>query len=159
MTEKSYLIELFDITTQKKSIIQTEPFLLNESPNYFNQVLEKLNKKFVDTNNITETVNNQILQLNISMDKMYAQIYVTQENVERGWIWNSTNSSKNILFELTLIELDNQFFEYNHHSNCDFGYGYAKNCFAPDWKSSFIDELNYKLLLPNYGLNKINTLL
>lgn len=149
-----YLIELNDTITNTKSIIHTEPILIKDAPNYFNQILKKLQ-------------NEQPLQLSLSNDNKYAQIYKIEENVEKGWIWNSTNQLKNILFKLSLVKLENEFFEYKL-KNFDFNYGYAKNCFAPNWKfkneinkdlnnvsimkNSFIKELNYKLSLPNYGL-------
>lgn len=134
-----YLIELYDLNLNERSIIEQHDISSNESIHYFKKILDRLK-------NMTGLYD---LQLKISEDNLNADIYIVKDEIEVGWIYNFKKTSENILYKLSLIKLQNNYFK---NIDKNYNYGYAKECFSPEWKKIFLDELHHKLSLPNYGL-------
>lgn len=127
---KTYLIMLKNNISGKASVIPLYPIYKSQSATWFNKIFNKLH-----------TGDN----LNICISK----------NGEYAKIITGTNE---IIFELSLLEINSAFEnihlerDFAYKNSQDLTYGYANNCFSPEWKLSFIDELKQKLKLPNYGL-------
>lgn len=141
----TYLIEISNCETKNRNIIAHNPILKTESVEYFNRIFQDLQLKHTDTK----------LEMKISENYETAQIYTVQKEIQTGWVWNSENTNIKILYKLFIIPVCNDFIYNNFkllNNNPNYNYGYARECFSPEWKTSFLNELIYKLSLPNYGL-------
>lgn len=137
---QKYLIELYDIKTDKRFIVENNWIEKNESVYNFNKILKNLE------------IEHGELYMDISDNCEKAYIYKDDQLVQHGWLWNSKENVKTKLFELYLLELKINVKEKDSIVH----YGYANNCFSPKWSMQLIEELTEKLSLPNFGLQKIN---
>lgn len=138
-----YLIEKKDIRENKTEIVGNTPILKSDALMYFNKIFEKI--QLEDEKNILKMVYDQT--------KNSCDIFIEQELINKGWVWNSIELVKKTLFKLSLVELNETFLDtkvINNKNN--YNYGYASHCFSPEWKTQFVEELKYKLTLPKYGL-------
>lgn len=139
---KKYAIKMFDIKGNTNSVLQTSPVIKSDAPIYFKEIFENINAN----NNFNFKIDNKLngdfnLKIDINILDNCAIIYkdrnILNENI------------KDVLFILTLEELNNNFEENKKYKNLNL----YKTEYS-DWEESFKNELYYRLSLPHFGLKQ-----
>jgi len=148
-----YLVLLKNVQTQKQCIYDTKIFEKGQARQLFTTILETLKSDDSD------------LELFVAEDESYCEIYKMVTSVNVGYLWNSSQEERQVLFLITLVPVFKSIPKITVDASCQtssaedelsqqytLNYaGYANNCFLQA-NPLFTNELKFKLSLPNYGL-------
>lgn len=158
-------IYIKDIKNLKEYIYNSKPIKENELINSFD--------------NIYNTLKSSNPNLKKTVSENFCEIYEDLSTLNKGWIWNESFVTKNILYIISTIpsisssSMSSMFLndksiqtdtedpvaieevcaiEEQHNTNSNLNYGYCNNFLFPDLQSKLVDELKTKLKQPNFGL-------
>lgn len=164
--ETVYFVLIRDVKNNKEYIYNNHPVKLEKAKNFF--------KDFIEYQQTKEVVNYMY-----EIHDKYCELFRETVEVEKGWIWNGENKSKDVSFILTLVELSpffkstepekiDQETQFQSESvsecldslseslstTCTFSSSYRPSHWF-DWNAKFQRELIDKLASPNLGLKPV----
>jgi hypothetical protein len=147
-----YVVLVTNATTQEQCVYHTETVEKSKSHTVFNSIYEDLASKDPD------------LMCFVAADNSYCELFKHTNQVETGYLWNSTVEKRQVLYLLSLVgvfkcktpkitvDMSCQTDPSEYEPIVPIHYtGYATSCFLQP-NPLFTDELKLKLKLPNYGL-------
>lgn len=147
-----YVVLVTNATTQEQCVYHTEPIEKANSHTVFNTIYKDLASKDPE------------LSCFVSADNSYCELFKQVDQVDVGYLWNSTVEKRQVLYLLSLVgvfksqtpkitvDMSCQTEPNEYESIVPIHYtGYATSCFLQP-NPLFTDELKIKLQLPNYGL-------
>lgn len=146
-----YFIVLHDVIDNLEYVFNTSPFLKEEALDAYHKVFRI----------VTKDITNKIVSYNILDEK--CEIFVTEDIVSKGWLWNSNITKKILIFKMRLVpcyrkrilnhdesdveEITNENENENEkdkEKSVKYGLGYANTLLFPTWRDEFRRELENK---------------
>ncbi len=142
MFSTEYFIILHDIIDNIDYVFNTSPVTKEEALDAYHKVFRI----------VTKNITNKTVSYNIENEK--CEVFVTEDYVSRGWLWNSNMSKKSLIYKMRLlpcyrkrIQEDSDVEESDKPSNTKnitYGLGYANTILFPTWREQFKEELEKK---------------